>query len=255
MDFIKKEHLNTNGGLLINCKNGFKYADIIIGYRKDYYHAVFLKLQNFFTILMDDYQTIPTIEIATKVLTLLLEVDMTGPSSEKPDKEKIKQLLDSLNGNQKYYKVGNYIVRIGKNSVPYKKALFLLNSAIPLLNINACITNKDTTIQAVVSDENRSKINKYDKLFFISVDGEMIFSELLCITAHPDNDTVILDLVTEHEYYMKHSQMGELKFSGNKLWAMQIMDYTLNWGILVATINGKAVFFFATFYFPSILYI
>lgn len=230
MDFINKEHLYTNGGLLINGKSGFKYADIIIGCHEEYYHAVFLKWKNFFTIMMDDYQTIPTIEIATKVLTLLLKADMAGPSSEKPDKDKIKQLLDSLNHKQKFYKVDNYIVRIGENSVQYKKALFLLNSTIPLININACITNIGTTIQAVVSDENRSKINKYDQLFFISIDGEKVFRELMCITAHPDDNTVILDLVTEHEYYMKHSQMGESKFVGNTLWAMQIMDYTLNWG-------------------------
>lgn len=230
MSFIKKENLYTNGRLLINGKNGFKYADIIIGCHDNYYHAVFLKWQNFFTIMMDNYQTMPTIEIATTVLTLLLESDMAGPYPEKPDKDKIKQLLDSLNHSQKYYKVGNYIVRIGENSVPYKKASFLLNSAISLVSINACITSSSTTIKAVVSDENRSKINKYDKLFFISVNGETVFRELICITANPDDNTIILDLVTEHEYYMKHSQMGKVKFAGNALWNMKIMDYILNWG-------------------------
>ncbi len=230
MDFIEKEHLYKYDGLLINGKKGFKYADIIIGYGDEYYHAVFLKVQNFFTITMDDYKTMPTIEIARKVLTLLLKLDMEGPSSEKPDKDKIKKLLDSLNNSRRDYKVGNYIVRIGKNSVPYKKAAFLLNSAIPLVNINACITNMDTTIQAVVSEENRSKINKYDKLFFISVDGKTVFRELICITARPDDNTISLHLGTEFGYYIKHSQMGKLKLTGGKQWALQIMDYIINSG-------------------------
>lgn len=61
MAFIKDEHLYTTGGLSINGKQGFKYADIILGYGENYYHAVFFKFQNFFTIMMDDYQTFPTI--------------------------------------------------------------------------------------------------------------------------------------------------------------------------------------------------
>ena len=68
MDFVKKENLYTNGGLLINGKSGFKYADIIVGCEDEYYHAVFLKYQNYFTIMMDDYQTLPTFDIATEVL-------------------------------------------------------------------------------------------------------------------------------------------------------------------------------------------
>ena len=37
MDFVKKENLYTNGGLLINGKSGFKYADIIVGCGDEYY--------------------------------------------------------------------------------------------------------------------------------------------------------------------------------------------------------------------------
>lgn len=36
MDFVEKENLYTNGGLLINGKSGFKYADIIVGRRDEY---------------------------------------------------------------------------------------------------------------------------------------------------------------------------------------------------------------------------
>lgn len=230
MDFVKKENLYTSGGLLINGKSGFKYADIIVGCGDKYYHAVFLKYQNYFTIMMDDYQTLPTIDIATEVLTLLSEADMSGPLSEKPDKDKIKELLEKLNSSQNYYKVGNYIVRTGKGAVPYKKATFLLSGGAYLSKLKVCITNMSTVIHADIEGEHKSKLDKYDKLFSISVDGETVFRELICIKASPDNNNVNLDLITEHEYFMKHSQMNGVKFSGNPLWTMQVMEYSINRG-------------------------
>lgn len=230
MDFVKKENLYTNGGLLINGKSGFKYADIIVGCGDEYYHAVFLKYQNYFTIMMDDYQTLPTVDIATEVLTMLSEADMSGPLSEKPDNDKIKELLEKLNPSQNYYKVGNYIVRTGNETVPYKKATFLLSEEVYLSNIKACITNMSTVIHATIEGENKSKLDKYDKLFSISVERETVFRELICIKATPDNDKVNLDFITEHEYFMKHSQMNGVKFSGNPFWAMQVMEYSINRG-------------------------
>ena len=179
MDFVKKENLYTNGGLLINGKSGFKYADIIVGCGDEYYHAVFLKYQNYFTIMMDDYQTLPTIDIASEVLTMLAEADMSGPLSEKPDTDKIKELLKTLNPSQNYYKVGNYIVKIGNGNVPYKKAVFLLSGSVYLSKLEACITNMSTVIHADIECEHKSKLDKYDKLFSISVDGGIVFRELI----------------------------------------------------------------------------
>ena len=230
MEFVKKENLYTNGGLLINGKSGFKYADIIVGYDDEYYHAVFLKYQNYFTIMMNDYQTLPTTDIAIEVLTMLSDADMAGPLSEKPDKDKIKELLKKLSPSQNYYKVGNYIVRTGNETVPYKKATFLLSEGIYISNIKACITNMGTAIHVAIEGENKRKLDKYDELFSISVEGETVFRELICIKAAPDNDKVNLDFITEHEYYMKHYQMNCVKFSGDPFWAMQVMEYSLNRG-------------------------
>lgn len=230
MDFVKKENLYTNGGLLINGKSGFKYADIIVGCGDEYYHAVFLKYQNYFTIMMDDYQTLPTIDIATEVLTMLSEADMSGPLSEKPDQDKIKELLKKLNPSENYYKVGSYIVRIGNGTIPNKKATFSLSGGAYLSKLKACITNMSTVIHAVIEGENKSKLDKYDKLFSISVERETVFRELICIKTTPDNDKVNLDFITEHEYFMKHSQMNGVKFSGNPFWAMQVMEYSINRG-------------------------
>ena len=230
MDFVKKENLYTNGGLLINGRSGFKYADIIVGCGDEYNHAVFLKYQNYFTIMMDDYQTLPTIDIATEVLTMLSEADMSGPLSEKPDQDKIKELFEKLNPSENYYKVGSYIVRIGNGAIPYKKATFLLSGGAYLSKLKACITNMSTVIHAVIEGENKSKLDKYDQLFSISVEGGTVFRELICIKATPDNDKVNLDFITEHEHFMKHSQMNGVKFSGNPLWAMQVMEYSINRG-------------------------
>ncbi|OLR62315.1 hypothetical protein BHF69_06265 [Anaerostipes sp. 992a] len=228
MAFIKEEHLYTTGGLSINGKQGFKYADIILGYGENYYHAVFFKFQNFFTIMMDDYQTFPTMEIASKVLTMLSEADITGPASEKIDNEKIKVLLSDLNPDKNYYKIGNYIVRTAEKTVPYKKTEFLLNSMIPLANVNACITNMGTRLQVTINNENKQKLDRYDKVFFVSAAGEIVFKELMCLKAFPDIDNVVLDLFSEHEYFMKHSQMNGMKITGNLLWTLQVMEYSLN---------------------------
>lgn len=230
MDFVKKENLYTNGGLLINGKSGFKYADIIVGCGDEYYHAVFLKYQNYFTIMMDDYRTLPTIDIATEVLTMLSEADMSGPLSEKPDQDKIKELLEKLNPSENYYKVGSYIVRIGNGAIPYKKATFLLSGGAYLSKLKVCITNMSTVIHADIEGEHKCKLDKYDKLFSISVDGGIVFRELICIKSTPNNNKVTLDFVSEHEYFMKHSQMNGVKLSGNTFWAMQVMEYTLNRG-------------------------
>ena len=228
MDFIEKEHLFTAGELNINGNKGFKYADIILGYGENYYHAVFFKLQNFFTIMMDDYQTFPTMEIASKVLRILSDTDITGPASEKIDNEKIKNLLLNLNPDKNFYKIGNYIVRTTENTVPCKKSEFLLNAKIPLTNISACITNMSTKIQVTINDENKQKLDKYDKMFSISTDEEIVFNELLCLKAYPDVDNIVLELVSEHEYFMQHSQMNGMKICGNIIWSMQVMEYALN---------------------------
>lgn len=228
MDFIKEEHLYTTGGLSINGKKGFKYADIILGYGENYYHAVFFKLQNFFTIMMDDYQTFPTMEIASKVLTMLSDADITGPASEKIDNGIIKELLSNLNPDKNYYKIGNYIVKTAEKSVPCKKTEFLLNSMIPLAKVDACITNMGTRLKVTINNENKQKLDKYDKVFFVSADGEIVFKELMCLKASPDIDDIVLDLVSEHEYFMKHSQMNGIKITGNLLWTMQVMEYLLN---------------------------
>lgn len=230
MGFIEKENLYKTGGLLINGKKGFKYADVIVWCGKDYHHAVFLKYQNFFTIMMDDFKSFPTFKIASKVLTLLSEADITGPASEKIDKDKIKALLSCLNPNQNYYKIGNYIVRTTEKPLLCKQAELLLNSIIPIAKMNACITNMGTLLDITINNENKCKLDKYDKLFFVSKGSETIFRELLCVKACPDNDNIVLHFVTEHEYFMKHSQMKGVKINGNFLWTMQVVDYLLNRG-------------------------
>ena len=215
MDFIKKEGLYTNGEILVKGKKGFKYADIIVGCGDNYYHAVFLKWLNFFTIMMDDYETLPTTEIASKVLTILSEVDICGPDSEKIDKGKIRDLLSSLNSDKTYYKIGNYIVRTAENSLPCKKAKFILNNNISVTNIDACITNMSTVIRVIINNESKLELDKYDKLFFVSVNKKNVFEELLCLKAYPDNDNIVLELVSEREYFMNHTQLNGVKIVGN----------------------------------------
>lgn len=230
MSFIKNEHLYTFGGISVDGKKGFKYADIIIGCDGNYQHAVFIKLQNFFTIMMDDYQTLPTIEIASKVLSVLCEADITGSVGEEIDKSKIKDLLSSLNVGQKYHKAGNYIVRTEEKSLPLKKSEFLLNDILPIDNITVCITNIGTRLQVSLNKENKHSLDKYDRLFFISANGETVFKELLCVKAYPDNDSLVLNLISEHEYFMKNSRIGGVQISGTPLWMMQVMEYSLNTG-------------------------
>ena len=80
--------------------------------------------------------------------------------SEKPDKDKIKELVEKLNPSQNYYKVGNYIVRTGNGTIPHKKATFLLSGGVYLSKLKACITNMSTVIHATIEGESKSKLDK-----------------------------------------------------------------------------------------------
>ena len=50
---------------------------------------------------------------------------------------------------------------------------------IPLANVNACITNIGMRLQVTINNENKEKLDKYDRVFFVSVDGEVVFKELM----------------------------------------------------------------------------
>lgn len=165
MNFLQKEQLYTDGRVILNGKPCFKYADLIVCCNTDYYHAIFLKTGNFFTILMNDYKTLPTLEIATLVLKSLLDSEFMMSKKDKPDKKRLQELYDKLNDEEKYYKSGNYIVRIGTDNPPLKSATFSLEPNVLISSIKVFITSMSTKIEAIVNKENREKLIKYDKLF------------------------------------------------------------------------------------------
>lgn len=228
MSFIKCENLFTTSVVSINGKKGIKYADFIFGEGKRYWHAVFLKLNNFYTIMMDDFQTYPNLEIASKVLNILLEENIKVSVSEIIDTKRIKSILTLLNPSNNYYKVGNYIVKISEGNVPYKKNEFFLNSLIPLAQMNVCIFNMGIRLEITIANENKKQLEKYDKEYFVSVENEIVFKELMCLNAFPENNNIVLKLVSKHEYFMNHSQIKNMNISGNFFWNLQVVEYFIN---------------------------
>lgn len=228
MNFLQKEQLYTDGRVILNGKPCFKYADLIVCCNTDYYHAIFLKTGNFFTILMNDYKTLPTLEIATLVLKSLLDSEFMMSKKDKPDKKRLQELYDKLNDEEKYYKSGNYIVRIGTDNPPLKSATFSLEPNVLISSIKVFITSMSTKIEAIVNKENREKLIKYDKLFTVYVNEAKTFKELICIEAFQENDEIKIKLVSENEYYLNHSSMQNTTITGNLLWTLQTLDYSTN---------------------------
>jgi len=134
MNFIKEEHLFEGNGVYIsNGKRYYKLADILIISDKKYYHIVFVKISNFYTLLMDDFKTYPTFDLLKEVLSKMLNIDFGKlPTGEEIDRMALSELYDNLTPINKSYKIKNYILKISDELPTQKKKAFFLNHNIPV---------------------------------------------------------------------------------------------------------------------------
>lgn len=75
MSFWDEEKINQNQQLVIEGKKAYKYADVFVCDSNGYYHTVFVKISNFYTILMSDLKTNPTPTILLRTLKMLKDID------------------------------------------------------------------------------------------------------------------------------------------------------------------------------------
>lgn len=226
--FFQDEQLYTDKRIIRKGKTIFKYADLILSSDTKYYHAVFVKEKNYFTILMDDYETLPTLDIARLMLHSLINTDWMLTEQQAPNKHKLEELYDKLNSEENYFKVGNYIIKLNTKDVLLKDAIFSLGVDIKFSHISIFITNMSTRIEASINSEHKIHLTSYDKLFSIYVNGEALFNKYLCINSVPENDRIKMLFVPEDEYHLKHSSLDKSTMSGDTLWALQTMNYSIN---------------------------
>ncbi len=231
MGFRDCEGINSNHQFILNGKKGFKHADIIICNGEEYYHIIFIKIANEFTLLMDDYKTYPSFELAKTSLRLLKNIEFGGmPAKDCPNIDRLNELYKVLTPEYSQKRIKNYVININQNNIISKHATFFLNGKHPIDSANIIITNMETNIEAYVEKEVIANVTGYDRHFFISVDEENVFPNLICINTNLIDNKILLTMVSEHQYSLKQSIMGKHSFSGTKAWIFEVMEYLINIG-------------------------
>ena len=229
MGFKEEENLHLVPQFSLNGKKCHKFADLFVYDNGLFYHIVFVKISNYFTLLLSDYKTNLTFELLSTSLEILKDVDFASvPNTEAPNKDKLNELYDSLDSNVSNYKVKNYIINTSKDTPCGKEKSFFINENIPIVNANVLITNMDTIFNIVIDKSSLKQIVGYDKYFSFYVEDEKCYPNLLCLESKEIDEKIHLSLTSEHQYHLKTSVMDKTTFSGNSLWAFQMMEYTIN---------------------------
>lgn len=232
MNFIKEEHLFEGNGVCIsNGKRYYKLADILIISDKKYYHIVFVKISNFYTLLIDDFKTYPTFDLLKEVLSKMLNIDFGKlPTGEEIDRMVLSELYDNLTPVNKSYKIKNYILKISDELPTQKKKAFFLNHNIPVSSGKIIFTGFDVVAEVYISQIYCDNTFKYDRLFSLSADNEIIVREMICLSSNNYKSGFIMDFITEKSYYLK-KQLMEGAFSSNNInWSLQVIEYNINKG-------------------------
>lgn len=231
MNFAEKENLYNSNQFVLNGMNCFKYVDLLLYENNDLYHIVLIKQANFFTLIMGDLKTFPDYDLSKKALNMLTEVDFSSFSSvEKPKNEIFNKLLKVLKKDTFYYKNENYVLKLNKNPVNPVSYKFQLNGTVKIETANIAITNLEHTFKISIDNAELDKITGYQQLFYLSVDDEPQFNELLCLNSKSSDRITTLQLVSEQSYYLKHTTVEKSSIKGNVFWAIQLMRYSTNIG-------------------------
>lgn len=230
MGFRDYEGINSHHQFILNGKKGFKYADIIICNGEEYYHIIFVKIANEFTLLMDDYKTYPSFELVKTSLRLLKNIEFDGmPAKDCPNIDRLNELYKALTPEYSQKRIKNYVININQNNIISKHATFFLNGKHPIDSANIIITNMELYIEAYIEKEVIINITGYDKQFYINVNDEKVFPNLVCTSTNLVNNNILLNMVSEHQYSLKQS-MGKHLFSGTQTWMLEVMEYLINVG-------------------------
>lgn len=229
MDFKKEESLHLMPQFTLDGKKCHKFADLFIYNNGSFYHIVFVKIANYFTLLLSDYKTNLTYELLSTSLKMLKDTDFAPvPGGDAPKKEVLNDLYNTLDSKQNNYKVKNYIINTNFDQPCAKEKKFFINKNIPLVSANILITNMDTNFDVIIEKSDLKQIEGYDKYFSFYVEDEKCYPNLLCLESQEIDEKIQISLVSEHQYHLRNSVMDKTAFSGNSLWAFQMMEYAIN---------------------------
>lgn len=229
MGFKDEENLHTTPRFRLNEKNCYKFADLFVYNNESFYHIVFVKIANYFTLLLSDYKTNLTFELLSTALEMLKSVDFAPVHGvDSPNTEILNELYNNLDSKQSNYKTKNYIINTNKEQPCAKEKKFFINQNIPLVSANVLITNMDTNFDIIIEKSALKQMGSYDKYFSLYVEDEKCYPNLLCLESQEKGGKIQIRLVSEHQYHLKNSVMDKTTFSGNSLWAFQMMEYAIN---------------------------
>ena len=229
MGFEEEESLHLMPQFSLNGKKYHKFADLFVYNNGSFYHIVFVKIANYFTLLLSDYKTRLTFELLLTSLKILKDVDYGSvPSTEAPNNDALNELYNSLDPNVSSYKVKNYIVNTNKDVPCAKEKNFFVNGNIPVISAKVLITNMDTNFDVIIDKLTLKQIAGYDRYFSFYVEDEKCYSDLLCLESSEVDGKIHLLLVSEHQYHLRTSVMDKTILSGNQLWIFQMMEYIIN---------------------------
>ena len=179
--------------------------------------------------MMGDLKSFPDYDLTIKALNMLSEVNFSSFSNvDKPKNEIFIELSKIVNKDTFYYQNKNYVLRINNNTITPKSYEFKLNADIKIETANITITNLETDFKISINNLDLYKINGYQQLFYLSIDDEIEFNDLLCLNNKSVDNITILHLTSEKFYYLNNYTIEETRIQGNAFWALQLMDYFLN---------------------------
>lgn len=217
------------GFFTINGKRCIKYADIHILEDSKCYDLVFVKVANYYTILMDDIKSYPTIDLLKEALAHLKDADFTGTSqTDKPDSKVLGELLTILDNEKQYFSIKNYILHTTKEKVAYSNTPYFIEGSILPEKLVLLRTNMQFNVSAIISRKDCELIKRYDKRFSIHKGGKLLYPDLLCIEAAPIDDSVSLHLCSSFEYLMRRSCLNKTLVSGTKNWHLETLEFSIN---------------------------
>ena len=213
----------------INGKRCIKYADIHIFEDSKCYDLVFVKIGNYFTILMDDIKSYPTVDLLKEALAHLKDTDFTVASqTDKPDSKVLGELLTVLDNEKQYFCVKNYILRTTKENVAYNSTPYFVERSILPKKLVLLRTNIQFAVSAIISRKDCELIKRYDKRFSLYKGEKLLNPDLLCIDAVPIDDSVCLRLCSSFEYLLRKSSLNKTLVSGTKHWHLETLEFSIN---------------------------
>ena len=227
---MKEKHSDEFGFCFnIDGKRCIKYADIHIFADTKSYQLVLVKVANYYTVLMNDFRSYPTVDLLKDALEHLKDADFTAMSqTDKPDPKMFNDLLNIIDDAKQYFSIKNYILRTTKDEVTYTSTPYFINEMIQPEKLILIRTNIQISISALISKKDCELIKRFDKKFSIHQGWKLLYPDLICIEATPIADSMLLRMCSDFEYLMRKSTLNKTLVSGTTMWHLETLGLSIN---------------------------